>query len=63
MNRLDRRIATLAATLVIGATGAWAQNAATLNASVPFPFTAGSGKVLPAGEYQVPAGSTRCGGS
>jgi hypothetical protein len=55
MYRLDRRLATLAATLVIGVTAARAQNTVTLNASVPFPFTAGTEKVLPAGNYQIPA--------
>ena len=56
MNRLDAKLAALAATLVIGATGAWAQNTVTLNGAVPFPFTAGSGQVLPAGDYRVDAG-------
>ena len=55
MNKLNQRLATLAATVVIGATGASAQNTIAMDVTVPFAFTAGSNRVLPAGDYRIPA--------
>ena len=53
---MKTRLMTIAAALAIAATASWAQQFG-ITASVPFPFTAGSGKVLPAGDYLIPAGT------
>ena len=52
MNNLYLKLTTLAAAVAIAA-GVTSAQSSTLVGSVPFSFTTQTGKVMPAGEYQI----------